>query len=139
MGDLAEAERVYSVALEHRPQLDRARTARAYVRRALGFRRDAAVDLLGPEPSPASLQVLAGWHEEDGQTPAELAVWRRLAVLAEASQDLTLQKEARRMIRALVILVGSADPAASPVDPIGPRKLVAVLTKTWWPAPASRR
>src|SRR5207253_10180861 len=37
-GDLREAERVYSVALEHVPQLRAARTARAWVRLALGRR-----------------------------------------------------------------------------------------------------
>src|SRR5688500_15335955 len=45
-GDLREAERVYSVALEHVPQLRAVRRARAHVRRALGLRMEAVEDLL---------------------------------------------------------------------------------------------
>lgn len=118
-GDLREAERVYDVALEHVAGFRAARTARAYVRRALGLRAEAASDLLagaGAEDDPGALRVLAGWYAEDGQIPAQLAVWRRIAARAEATRDAVLLHEARTTIRALVILVGPADPAASPVD-----------------------
>src|SRR4051812_33253848 len=129
-GDLREAERVYSVALEHRPSLRAARTARAYVRRALGMRAEAVEDLLmGSEEDPSVLRVLAGWHGEDGQTPAQLAVWRRIAARAEMLQDQVLREEARRMVRALVILVGPADPAASPPDDHGLRKVAAGVAR----------
>jgi tetratricopeptide (TPR) repeat protein len=129
-GDLREAERVYSLALEHVPALREARTKRAYVRRALGMRREAVEDLLaGAEDDPATLRVLAGWHGEDGQTPAQLAVWRHVAERAERTQDTVLLHEARRMIRALVILVGTADPAASPPDERGVRRVVATLAR----------
>jgi tetratricopeptide (TPR) repeat protein len=114
-GDLREAERVYSVALEHVPALREARLARAYVRRQLGARTEATDDLMaGAESEAAALRVLASWHAEDGQTPAQLAVWRRLLARAEATQDNALLREARTMVRALVILVGTVDPAASP-------------------------
>lgn len=112
-GDLREAERVYSVALEHVPQLTAARTARAYVRRALGLRADAVQDLLtaaGPTEDPKLLRVLATWYGEDGQIPAQLAVWRRIAARAESGDDAVLAHEAKTMVRALVILVGPADP-----------------------------
>ncbi len=118
-GDLREAERVYSVALEHVPDLRAARTARAHVRRALGMRAESVDDLLtaaGGEDDVAALRVLARWYGEDGQTPAQLAVWRRIAVRAESTQDAVLLHEARTMVRALVILVGPADPATSPPD-----------------------
>jgi tetratricopeptide (TPR) repeat protein len=114
-GDLREAERVYNLALEHLPQLRAARVGRAYVRRALGARTEAMDDLLtGAEDDPAALRILAGWYGEEGQTPAQLAVWRRILARAEATQDATLLHEARNTVRALVILVGPADPAASP-------------------------
>src|SRR5688500_14902419 len=76
-GDLREADRVYSVALEHLPALREARRARAHVRRALGLRADAIEDLLhAGDGDVAALRVLASWYGEDGQTPAQLAVWR---------------------------------------------------------------
>jgi tetratricopeptide (TPR) repeat protein len=128
-GDLREAERVYSVALEHVPRLTAARTARAHVRRALGSRVDAAEDLLlaaGPSEDPKLLRVLASWYGEDGQIPAQLAIWRRIAARAESSDDAVLAHEARTMVRALVILVGPADPATYPSDDRNPvRRAIA--------------
>src|SRR6185369_13907007 len=110
-GNLREAERVYSLALEHLPHLRAARTARAYLRRALGAQDEAVQDLLAAADDDISgLRTLASWYGEDGQVPAQLAVWRRIASRAEASQDTVLLHEARTMVRALVILVGPADP-----------------------------
>lgn len=129
-GDLREAERVYTVALEHLPQLRAARNARAYVRRALGANAEAIQDLLsGLEDDVAALRVLASWYGEDGLVPAQLSVWRRIAVRAEAAQDSTLLHEARTMVRALVILVGGADPAANPPDAQGLRRTVSTIAK----------
>jgi len=130
-GDLREAERVYSVALEHLPALRAARLARAYVRRALGARAEAVDDLLtGGDDDPAAMRVLAGWYAEEGQTPAQLAVWRRIAARAESMPDAVLLHEARTMVRALLIIVGPADPAAAPaVDDKGVRRLVATLAR----------
>lgn len=132
-GDLREAERVYSVALEHVPQLTAARTARAYVRRALGLRSDAVQDLLtaaGPSEDPKVLRVLATWYGEDGQIPAQLAVWRRIAARAESSEDAVLAHEAKTMVRALVILVGPADPASYPSDDRNPvRRAIAASSQ----------
>jgi tetratricopeptide (TPR) repeat protein len=132
-GDLREAERVYSVALDHVPHLRDARKARAYVRRALGMRSDAVEDLLnvaGPDEDPATLRVLASWYGEDGLPPAQLAVWRRIAARAEAREDAVLLHEARTMVRALVILVGTADPVAAPADDRnGVRRTIASMAK----------
>ncbi len=130
-GDLREAERVYNVALEHLPALRAARVGRAYVRRTLGARAEAIDDLLrGAEEDPAALRVLATWYGEEGQTPAQLAVWRRILGRAEATQDAVLLHEARTMVRALVILVGPADPAAAPAtDDKTFRKLAASLAR----------
>lgn len=130
-GDLREAERVYNLALEHLPGLRAARLGRAYVRRALGARAEAMDDLLsGAEEDPAALRVLATWYGEEGQTPAQLAVWRRIIGRAEATQNAILLHEARTMVRALVILVGPADPAAAPAtDDKSFRKLASMLAR----------
>jgi tetratricopeptide (TPR) repeat protein len=130
-GDLREAERVYSLALEHLPGLRAARIGRAYVRRALGARTEAIDDLLmGSEEDPASLRVLAGWYAEEGQTPAQLAIWRRIAARAEATQDAVLLHEARTTVRALVIIVGTADPAAFPaLDDKNVRRFLSALAR----------
>lgn len=129
-GDLHESERVYSVALEHVPGLRAARLARAHVRRALGANVQAIEDLLmGADDDLSALRTLASWHGEDGQVPAQLAVWRRIAARAEATQHTTLLHEARTMVRALVILVGTADPAAAPPDDAGLRRIVSRLAK----------
>lgn len=114
-GDLREADRVYSVALERVPRSRPALAARARVRRALGLRAEAVQDLLASsEDETQALRTLAAWHGEDGQLPAQLAVWRRLSAIAEATSDAALAREARTMVRALVLLVGTADPAAAP-------------------------
>jgi len=130
-GDLRESERVYSVALEHVPGLRAARLARAYVRRALGANAQAIEDLhMGADDDITALRILASWHGEDGQTPAQLAIWRHISARAETMQHAALLQEARTMVRALVILVGPADPAASPPDDDrGMRRLVSRLAK----------
>lgn len=130
-GDLREAERVYNVAIEHLPALRAARVGRAYVRRALGARKEAIEDLLsGAEEDPAALRVLAGWYGEEGQTPAQLALWRRIVARAESTQDAVLLHEARTTVRALLILVGPADPAAYPAtDDKTFRKFLATLAR----------
>lgn len=129
LGDLREAERVYSVALARLPQLREARLARAYVRRALGATPEATEDLFAGLDERRALEVLATWHGEDGHRPAQLAVWRKLAAHAKAARDARREREARTMVRALVLLVGSADPAASPADAAGTRALLAALAR----------
>ena len=129
-GDLREAERVYSVAIEHVPRLRAARVGRAYVRRALGARAEAIDDLLtGEADDPEAMRVLASWYGEDGQTPAQLAVWRRLAARAEVACNAVLLHEARVMVKALLILVDAADPAATPMDDRGMRRFLSSLAR----------
>jgi tetratricopeptide (TPR) repeat protein len=129
-GDLREAERVYSVALEHRPQLREARTARAFVRRALGATEDAIDDLLtASEDDVTALRTIATWHGEDGQVPAQLATWRRIAARAETG-EVALQNEARTMVRALAVLVATADPVAAPPEDASPlRRWLGALAR----------
>ena len=129
-GDLREAERVYSALLEHFPQDRTGRIARAQIRRALGATALARSDLLlGFEDDIGVLRTIAGWYGEDGSTPAQLATWRRIGTLADANGDAPLVREARTMVRALVILVGPADPAAGASDRDGLRRTVSILAR----------
>ena len=134
--DLREAERVYSIALEHVPTLADAHARRAGVRFRLGLRDDAVAELraiadapLGDDPSRRSatsaLRQLAAWYGEERQLPAQLACWRRLLAVAVALADDPLVKESKTMVRALQLLVGPADPVTQPVRPSPLRALVA--------------
>ncbi len=123
-GDAREAERVYSVALEHAPQLRAALAGRARARHALGARDLAELDLeaylatAGEPEDLEALRELAHWYGEDGRTAARLAVWRRVLALANRSGDALVPaaREARTMVRALQILLGPADPVVAPPD-----------------------
>lgn len=129
-GDLRESDRVYSVALEHLPGSRAARSARAYVRRALGANAAAVDDLLAStEDETAALEVIARWHGEDGQTVAQLAWWRRIAAHPRTAENATRLRQAKTMVRALVIVVGTLDPAASPPELRGLRATLSTLAK----------
>lgn len=114
-GDLREAERVYSVALAHLPQSRVATLERARVRWTLGAREEAAHDIeAAAVDDPPVLKELAVWYGELGQAPAQLAVWRRILVFAQAHGESPLLTEARLTVRALQILVDHADPVVAP-------------------------
>jgi hypothetical protein len=116
-GDGREAERVATVGLEHIPTLHALLVSLARARWLQGRREDAERDLesfierASPEEGRAALRELSGWYASEGKTPAQLGVWRRLLTLAA---DEASQKEARTMIRALVVLVSPADPVTAP-------------------------
>src|SRR5208282_1443867 len=129
LGEPAEAERVFDAALHRVPEMRRALQGRSRARWALGRHVEAEVDLDAYATVAAdtdALRELAGWYGADGRTPAQLATWRRL--LATAGDD-AAQREARRMVRALVILVDAADPAAAPVRPDATRRAMAVMAR----------
>ena len=132
LGDYREAERVYSVALEHVPSLRRAMAGRARARWGLGVREAAVTEMelyLTFEPSVPALRELADWYGEDGKTPAQLSAWRRLVVMAFDAGDAAALREARIKVRALQILVGPADPVAAPIDPNAARRIMAGVAK----------
>jgi tetratricopeptide (TPR) repeat protein len=132
LGDPREAERVYSVALAHVPELHDALLGRARVRRSLGWREEATQDIETfslQTVDPSALRELARWQAEDGRPPAQLATWRRILALATRQGDATLANEARTMIRALQILVRPADPASAPVDPDATRRALAAIAR----------
>jgi tetratricopeptide (TPR) repeat protein len=110
LGEPAEAERVYDAALQRVPLLRRAVWAQGKHARAEG---DLDVYATATDDTPA-LRELAGWYGMDGRTPAQLATWRRLLAQAVRGGDAAAEHEARRMVRALVILTDGADPASSP-------------------------
>jgi tetratricopeptide (TPR) repeat protein len=132
LGDPAEAERVYSAALERAPWLRISLVGRARARWALGRHAQAEEDL----ESYAELQgdagayrELADWYGMDGRTPAQLATWRRLLASALETSDTSLLSDARRTVRALVILVDGSDTASSPVDPDPTRRVMAQIAR----------
>jgi tetratricopeptide (TPR) repeat protein len=129
LGDAGEADRVYSAALERVPTLQAALQGRARARWALGRHGDAERDLdfyATVTGSEDALRELAQWFALDGRAPAQLATWRRLLGLVRG-HGYPSESEARRMVRALVILVGGADPVADPVDPDGTRMAIAAI------------
>jgi tetratricopeptide (TPR) repeat protein len=132
LGEPAEAERVYSAALERLPGLHRALEGRAAVRWRMGRHAEAEADeeaYAEAEQDPRAYRQLAEWLGADGRTPAQLAVWRRLLSIAARGSDPDALGEAERMVRALVVLVDLADPASSPVEPDPTRRALARIAR----------
>jgi tetratricopeptide (TPR) repeat protein len=132
MGEPREAERVYSVALEHVPTLHAALSGRARARWALGRHDEAEQDLdtfATLDADATAWRTLAGWYEKDGRAPAQLATWRRLVALAAQNGDVALSREARVMVRALQIVVGPADPASAPLQDDPTRRALARIAR----------
>jgi tetratricopeptide (TPR) repeat protein len=128
LGEAAEAERVYQAALERIPDFPAALARRARVRWELGRHAEAEADLRAYGDTAldtAAYRQLAEWYGVDGRTPAQLATWRRLLAMAGAAHDAAAVQEAQRMVRALVVLVDGADPAASPADADATRRGMA--------------
>jgi tetratricopeptide (TPR) repeat protein len=145
--ELSEAERVYTAALERLPSLLPALEGRARARWALGRHSEAELDLEAYAESTSAesaYRQLAQWFANDGRAPAELAVWRRLLAMAVEADDSpsgeesgpvagvpeAKRAEARRMVRALSILVDGADPACSPIDPDSTRLALARIARS---------
>lgn len=132
LGEPSEAERVFSAALAHRPSLNGALHGRARARWMLGRHGEAEADLetyASGQHDVDAYRELATWFAADGRTPAELATWRTLLATATRMGDEAALKEARRMVRALVILVDGADPASSPIDPGETRRALALVAR----------
>jgi tetratricopeptide (TPR) repeat protein len=128
LGEAREAETVYDTAMTEIPTLRGALRGRARARWALGKHAEAEDDLDAyavAERDPAALRQLADWFGADGRAPAQLATWRRLLAAARDAEDAALEHEARIMVRALVVLVDGADPAASPASPDATRRALS--------------
>jgi len=132
LGDALEAERVFNAALAHRPSFGRALRGRARARWILGRHEEAEADLerfAFEERDVGAYRELATWYAADGRTPAQLATWRTLLAMAAGAADSEALREARKMVRALVILVDGADPASSPIDPCDTRRALARIAR----------
>jgi tetratricopeptide (TPR) repeat protein len=132
LGDPGESERVYQAALQRLPLLRRAVAGRAHARWALGRHAEAETDLEAyatAEGDTAALRELATWYGSDGRSPAQLATWRRLLAMALEGGDGAAERDARRMVRALVIVTDGADPASSPLDPDATRRGLAHIAR----------
>jgi tetratricopeptide (TPR) repeat protein len=132
LGEPAEAERVYDAALQRVPLLRRAVAGRAHARWAQGRHAEAEADLEAyatAEGDATALRELSAWYGSDGRTPAQLATWRLLLAMAIQGGDGVAEHEARRTVRALVILTDGADPASSPQQPDATRRGLAQIAR----------
>jgi tetratricopeptide (TPR) repeat protein len=132
LGEPAEAERVYEAALQRVPTLRRAVLGRARARWAMGKHALAEDDMdayATAEGDTAALHELATWYGGDGRTPAQLATWRRLLAIAAAAGDSAGEHEARRMVRALIILTDGVDPVSSPPVSDATRRALAQIAR----------
>ena len=125
-GDLVEASKVFSVALANIPQFKEAFVGRARMLHLLHMTPLAADDIEKLIPYDRSVsKTLAGWYGEDGQSVAQLAVWRRIRLYARFEDDVALALEAESWIRALELIVKPADPVRYPVNPSPTRASLA--------------
>jgi tetratricopeptide (TPR) repeat protein len=132
LGEPAEAERVYEAALQRVPLLRRAIAGRAHARWAQGRHAQAEADLEAyatAEGDASALRELAIWYGSDGRAPAQLATWRRLLGMALRAGDAASEREARRMVRALIVLTDGVDPASSPAQPDATRRGLALIAR----------
>jgi tetratricopeptide (TPR) repeat protein len=132
LGDAREAERVYAVALEHVPGLRKALEGRARARWSLGRHEEAEGDMEAYallEGDPMGFRELAEWCGQDGRSPAQLAAWRRVLDLAVKARNPDLAREARRMVRALQVIVSPADPVVAPADADPVRRGMALIAR----------
>lgn len=123
-GDLVEAERTYSAALEHIAGFTDGFLARASVRKRQGKRQGAVSDLesaldFAPTNTAIALQLVEA-AVQAGNLPLALGVARRAWRVATDAGDTSSAKEARISIRALELLLGGVDPvgAANVENPV---------------------
>jgi tetratricopeptide (TPR) repeat protein len=140
-GDAREAERAYSLGIDHVPGFADGYVARAQLRRRHRRLAEALADLeaaraLRPD-DPAILGDLTSAFIEASALPAALAVARRLEALADDSGSARALAEARQKVRALAILVGEVDPVVAGVSQRGAvRRALALRAMSRTPAAA---
>ncbi len=116
-GDPREAERVYSACILRLPGLVPARLAHAEVLHFLGRTPEAVAEIEGvARLEPRERRRIAKWYADDGLYPAALATWRSVLTHAVEDGDAETIREARAMVRALVLSAKPADPAAFPTS-----------------------
>ncbi|AUX23410.1 uncharacterized protein SOCEGT47_039350 [Sorangium cellulosum] len=148
-GDPREAERTYSVGLDHVRGFVEGYRARAALRARAGRRAEALADLEAAVAlrgdDAALLQELAAAYVAASALPAALGVTRRLAALAARTGDGALVARATTQARALSALIDEADPVRAGGRDRGPvRRAIAryaaspAAARTRGGAPAGR-
>ncbi len=119
-GDPKEAERAFSMGIEHVPGFEEALVARGRLRAHLHRTADAITDLeaaaaMAPDAPDALgvLRELGDAYIAARALPAALAVARRRLTVAAALGDARASAEARAEARALAGLVGEIDPVTA--------------------------
>ncbi|WP_148313869.1 tetratricopeptide repeat protein [Sorangium cellulosum] len=130
-GDPSEAERTYTVALDHVRGFVEGYRARAALRAREGRRDEAIADLEAAVAlrgdDAGLLQELAAAYVAAGALPAALGVARRLSALAAQAGDPAREAAARTQARALSVLVGEADPVRAGGADRGPVRRALAL------------
>jgi tetratricopeptide (TPR) repeat protein len=143
-GDPREAERIYTMGIDHVTGFAAGHRARAALRLRHRRLREAIEDLeaaaaLSPDDA-APLQELAGAYVAAGALPAALGVTRRLEALAAARGDSALRGEAHTRARALSLLIDAADPVRAGLYDRGPvRRAIALHAAGSSSSPRSSR
>ncbi len=127
-GDFTEALRVYTVGLANRAEGAKLRIARAGALWRVGQREEAVKEL---EEAAArgggvdALRALAARYRELKRVPAELAVVRRIARIAERDGNEALKQEMSVLGAALSLVAASLDPVGHPEAPDAARRALA--------------
>ena len=99
-----------------------------HIKDLVGILPEAEVELVA-RADPSVRRKVAGYYMSDGLYPAALAAWRSLLVSGTADGDEGLVKEARAMIRALVLFAKPLDPAAYPTSTSRSRVWLGVIAR----------
>lgn len=117
LGDLREAERIYSAGIEHVVGFAEGHSARAKLFRRMGRLVEATLDFdvaLSLQPDDlALLEALCGTLVARGLLPAALATSRRAEVVASARGDAAAFTHAHTRSKALAVMIGDVDPVAA--------------------------
>jgi len=131
-GEWREAERTYTVGMDHIAGFADGLVARARLYARQGRMKQAIADYEAARAArPDDTQILRALGEAliaTGALPAALAVERRIAALCEARGEARAASEARAAARALSLLVAGADPVVAGAKERGPvRRAIARL------------
>lgn len=129
-GDAREAERVYAACLTRLPGFLPARLAHAETLSSLGRRTEAVAEIEAVAVAqPRERRRIAKWYASDGQYPAALATWRVVLARAVDDGDAEMVREARSMVRALVLFAKPIDPAAFPSSTNRTRQMLGRIAR----------
>jgi tetratricopeptide (TPR) repeat protein len=133
-GDVVEADRAYSMGIEHVNAFAAGHVARAHLRKRLGRDKEALADLVAAaEISPdddAILSDLEGSLVSAQALPAALGIARKRARLATERGDTKTLGEVRIAAKALAALLRELDPVTAGSDARGVvRRAIALAAR----------